>query len=90
MLSLRPLSPFYRIMNVEYGDLTDWDAEWFYHFNLPNYAFIEWLELKPRDASLRDVLHEAVKRVHLPGEETPDGFRIFGYARGGRPLDYIR
>ena len=90
MLDLRPLSPSYRILNVEYGDLTGWDGEWLYHFNLPSYAFIEWLDLKPRNLSLRGVLHEALKRLHLPGEETPEGFKIFGYSRCGRPLDYIR
>ena len=90
MLGLRPLCPSYRIMSVEDGALTDWDSEWFYHFNLPSYAFIEWLELKPRNPSLRGVLYEALQRTHLPGEETSDGFRIFGYARSGRPVDYIR
>lgn len=90
MLGLRPLSPGYRIMNAEYGDLTAWDGAWFHHFNLPSYAFIEWLELRPRNPSLRAALHEALKRLHLPGEATPDGFRIFGYARSGRPVDYIR
>lgn len=90
MLGLGPSSPSYRLMNVEYGDLTGWDGEWFYHFNLPSYAFIEWMDLKPRNKSLRGVLHHALKGLHLPGEETSDGFRIYGYSRGGKALDYIR
>jgi hypothetical protein len=90
MLGLRPFSPFYRITNVENGYLTEWDGEWFYHFNLTDYALIEWLDLRPRDPSLRGALHQALKRLHLPGEDTPYGFRIFGYGRSGRPLDYIR
>ena len=90
MLALGPSSPLYRIMNAEHGDLTGWDGEWFYHFNVPSYSFIEWLDLAPRNPALRGVLHEALKRLRLPGEETSEGFRIFGYSRGGRPLDYIR
>ena len=90
MLALGPSSPSYRILNVKYGDLTGWDGEWFYHFNLPSYAFIEWLDLKPRSPALRGVLHEALKRLHVPGEETSEGFRIFGYSRAARALDYIR
>src|SRR5262245_51808850 len=70
MLDLRPLSPSFRIMNADYRDLTDWDGEWFYHFNLADYAFIDWLDLRPCNPSLRDVLHEALKHLHLPGEET--------------------
>jgi hypothetical protein len=90
MLALAPSSPSYRIQNVENGDLTGWDGEWFYHFDLPSYAYIEWLDLKARSPALRGVLHEPLKRLRVPGEETPEGFRTFGYSRTGRPLDYIR
>lgn len=25
----------------------------------------------------------------MPGEETPEGFRVFGYLHNGRSVDYI-
>jgi len=90
MLALGRYSPSFRIMDAEYGQPSEWDGDWFHHFYLPNYAFIEWLELKAETPGPRCVLHEALRRLHLPGEETSGGFRIFGYQRGGKPLDYIR
>jgi hypothetical protein len=27
--------------------------------------------------------------IHLPGEETNDGFRVYGYALPGQTLDYL-
>ena len=68
MLALRPHSPSYRIMNAVYGDLTDWDGEWFHHFNLPSYAFIEWLELKARSPAQHEELRGFLRRLRrLPG-----------------------
>jgi hypothetical protein len=31
----------------------------------------------------------AIKRIHLPGEETDDGFRIYGYAEQGQTVEYL-
>jgi hypothetical protein len=89
MLDLSPLTPSYRLLHVEYGETTGWDGEWFYHFNLPTYRFIERLDLQPYNVLTRPNLHEVLKRLHLPGEETSLGYSIYGYSRGGRHLDYI-
>jgi hypothetical protein len=31
----------------------------------------------------------ALTAIHLPGEETEDGFRVYGYALPGQTLDYL-
>src|SRR5262245_31169703 len=89
MLALGRLPPMYRIMNAEYGDLTHWDGEWLHHFNLPSYAFIEWLELKARSPAQHEELRGILRRLRLPGQETALGFRIAGYIRGTTPIGYI-
>lgn len=37
----------------------------------------------------REMIGAARKNIHLPGEETDRGFRVFGYAERGQAVDYI-
>ncbi|ARS71434.1 hypothetical protein CN221_35960 [Sinorhizobium meliloti] len=30
-----------------------------------------------------------LKAIHLPGEETESGFRVFGYGQKGQTLEYL-
>jgi hypothetical protein len=101
MLTLRNSSPAFRTRNLKNDYETGWDSEWYHHFLLPDYAFIEWLDLKPRRAGDYEEIHSLLKRCRLPGEAVKfgassissrrdSGFRIFGYVPVGEPADYIR
>src|SRR5262245_56092054 len=89
MLNLKSPRPSYRIMNVEYGDITNWDGEWLHHFCLPSYAFIEWLELRSRSPEQHEELRGVLRRLWLPGQELAAGYRIHGYIRRGAVVGYI-
>ncbi|MGY3404950.1 hypothetical protein ACVWZV_001063 [Bradyrhizobium sp. GM5.1] len=34
-------------------------------------------------------IRRALKKIHLPGEETVEGFRGYGYALPGQSFDYL-
>jgi hypothetical protein len=37
----------------------------------------------------RELARAALKKIHVPGEETSEDFRVFGYLQGGQSLDFI-
>jgi hypothetical protein len=65
------------------------DREWYYHFRDGGYEDIVHVDIFADDLEHRERIKMAIKRIHLPGEETDDGFRIYGYAEQGQTVDYL-
>ena len=65
------------------------DKEWFYHFRVGGYDAILHVDIFTESTAQRELVRSALKKVHVPGEETPDGFRVFGYLREGQAADFI-
>ena len=65
------------------------DAEWFYHFRDGGYDDIRYVDIFADSEAHREQIRSALKTIHLPGEETDDGFRVYGYALPGQTLDYL-
>ena len=69
--------------------MADADAEWFYHFRAGGYDDIRYVDIFVESQAHRTQIRGALKAIHLPGEETDDGFRVYGYALPGQTLDYL-
>ncbi|MCM5692470.1 hypothetical protein Q1M64_21560 [Sinorhizobium meliloti] len=80
--------PLWRCKDVN-GHYSDDDREWFYHFRSGGYASILYADITADDPSHREAIRAALKAIHLPGEETEAGFRVFGYGQKGQTLDYL-
>lgn len=65
------------------------DREWFYHFREGEYETILHVDIQVDTPAQREHVRSALKKVHVPGEETTDGFRVFGYLQGGQAADFI-
>lgn len=90
MYALDELAPRWRTLDVESGYLSAWDREWFHHFRNGGYKWIQCVEIAvDTDEQRAAVLMELV-RIHVPGERTESGYRVFGYAKVGEVVDYIR
>jgi hypothetical protein len=89
MYGLGSLSPVWRTRARENGYVSRWDGDWFYHFRDGGYATIEWVEIATPGIDQRRAVLEVLRRVHVPGEETASGFRVFGYVNVGQPVDYL-
>ena len=65
------------------------DREWFYHFRNGGYEDIVYVDIHVATSHQRELVQSALRKIHVPGEETADGFRIFGYVERGQVTDYI-
>ncbi|HEY6519061.1 MAG TPA: DUF6678 family protein [Roseiarcus sp.] len=65
------------------------DREWFYHFRNGGYESILHLDIRVDTPAQRELVHSALKKVHVPGEEMPDGFRVFGYLQNGQGAAFL-
>jgi hypothetical protein len=89
MYELGAHSPKWRRRDLEYSYLSTWDGEWYYHFHNDSFATIEWLELLVDNPVQREAVHQELVRIHVPGESTANGFRIYGHVLEGQPVEYI-
>jgi hypothetical protein len=89
MYGLDGLTPRWRTRDVETGHLSEWDREWFYHFRNGGYRFIEWVEIAVDTVGQRAAVLAELVRIHVPGEQTESGYRVFGYLKLGEAVDYI-
>lgn len=89
MYRLDGLTPRWRTRDVETGHVSEWDREWFYHFRNGGYKFIEWVEIAVDTAEQRSAVLVELVRIHVPGEPTESGYRVFGYMKTGEEVDYI-
>jgi hypothetical protein len=81
--------PKFRCKSLECSQVDQWDGEWFYHWLEIGWDRIEWVELSAKEALRRDVVRAILKRIRFAGEETAEGFRIYGYLRNGEAADYL-
>ena len=65
------------------------DREWFYHFKVGGYQDILLVDIDVETPAQREIIRSALQKVHVPGEETPGGFRVFGYLQHGQAADFI-
>jgi len=89
MYSLGDLSPQWRTRVMYTGYESSWDGEWFYHFRGGGYDDIEWVEIKVRSAEQSDAVLNALRPIHVPGEKTPEGFKVYGYLPDGQGCEYL-
>jgi hypothetical protein len=78
MLRLGSSSPQFRIKDLGQDEPWRWDGEWYYHFNWGGYESIEWCDIRATSDAQRRVVHELLRTIHVPGIETPEGFRLLG------------
>ncbi len=89
MYSLGPLCPKWRTKDIQTGFIPEWDGEWFHHFRTGGYESIEWVEIRVTSAEQDEAVANALRAIHVPGERTEHGYRVFGYTQPGKPVDYI-
>jgi len=65
------------------------DSDWFYHFRLGPYETILYVDIATPSTPLREAVRLALTAIHVPGEETDGGFRVYGYAAEGQAVGYI-
>ncbi|MGR3512984.1 MAG: DUF6678 family protein [Paracoccaceae bacterium] len=87
MLEISP-APIFRVLSTN-GHLSRPDREWFYHFSDGGYDDIVHVEITPATPETRKAIHEALRRIHVPGEVMPMGFRVIGIAADGQELNYL-
>jgi hypothetical protein len=89
MYELDELAPRWRTQDVENGHLSEWDRGWFYHFRIGGYKSIQWVEIAVDTVEQRAAVLAELVRIHVPGERTDSGYRVFGYVKTGEVVDYI-
>jgi hypothetical protein len=65
------------------------DSEWFYHFRVGGYADILHVDIFADSPEHRRAIYAELKRIHVPGVETAEGFRVFGYVSTGEAVDFL-
>ncbi len=78
----------WRTKCVDNGYISNWDAEWYYHFQLGGYTSIEWLEIKVENSHMKSEIVNILKNIHVPGEVLENSIKVFGYKSNGF-VDYI-
>ena len=80
--------PSWRTLDLN-GYCAPSDKDWFYHFRNGRYESIQHLDICLANPAQREAVRSALREVHVPGEETPEGFRIFGYVENGLAIDFL-
>ena len=65
------------------------DYEWLHHFRIGGYKDIVHVDIHVETSDQRDLVRSALKKIHVPGEETADRFRVFGYLENAHVADYV-
>jgi hypothetical protein len=81
-------APKYRCKMLN-GHYSYTDAEWFYHFRDGGYEGVRYVDIFAESQPHREAIRSALTKIHLPGIETDDGFRVYGYALPDQFLDYL-
>ncbi len=87
MLQFDPSPQWRTLVTNGYQSLPDGD--WFAHFSCGGYNEIVHIDILVDDSDQRDAVRQALRHIHLPGEETKAGFRVYGYAGPGQFVGYI-
>jgi hypothetical protein len=89
MYNLGKDAPRFRIKDLGRDEPWPLDSEWFYHFRGASYCDIQWLDLHVQSDSQRQLVHELLRKVHVPGVVTNEGFRVLGNVEPGAVVDYL-
>lgn len=82
-------SPQWRTKSVRNNHVSGWDGEWFYHFSEHGFSDIEWLEIKIVSESQSSTVLSLLRLIHVPGEKTVNGYKIYGYIPAGKSVEYL-
>lgn len=88
MDGLGPLHPRWRTRDLA-GSLSPWNGEWYDHFRQGGYLTIEWVEIEVATLEQEAAVLGLLRQIHVPGERTEPGFRVFGHWTGAGRLDYL-
>jgi hypothetical protein len=88
MLEIEP-TPRWSAVCAPTGWRSDPDMEWYYHFRQGPYSEYLSVDVLIAGPAQRDQVRAALRKIHLPGEEIEQGFRILGYAPEGQAVGYI-
>ncbi|SEJ55127.1 hypothetical protein SAMN05518849_108134 [Sphingobium sp. AP50] len=78
----------WRTVSTE-GYQSEPDADWYYHFRIGGYNCISYLDILVTDDTKRKAVREILQAIHVPGEETAEGFRIYGYQAENMAMNYL-
>jgi len=81
--------PRWRTRDIRTGYESPWDLEWCYHFRQGGYSSIEWVEIAAESPEKLLAIKAILAQVHVPGERTEAGFKVYGYIPVGKAVDYI-
>ncbi len=87
MYSLDPAPRWSTLSNNGYQSQPD--REWFYHFRTGGYEDILQVDIFADSPEHRRAIYAELKKIHVPGVETADGFRVFGYVSGGEAVEFL-
>ena len=74
--------PEFRSKCITNGYISEWDGEWYYHFNEGGFKEIEWIELKFESVDCTDMFGGLLE-IGLVGEIRDNLLRIYGYVPKG-------
>ena len=89
MCELGAFSPKWRTKCLTNGYITDWDGEWYYHFSEGGFEDVEWVEIRAEDGEGKGMLLSELRKIHVPGVEIENGYRVYGYIDEGKAVDYV-
>ncbi|MFZ3172455.1 MAG: DUF6678 family protein [Carboxydocellales bacterium] len=78
----------WRTKDINNDHISDWDAEWFYHFQLGGYETIEWLEIEVNNELVKSEILNILRKIHVPGKVEDISIFIFGYQTSS-DINYI-
>ena len=81
--------PMWRTKDIGTGFESSWDGEWFYHFSEGGFSTVEWVEIQVNTSDQRAAVLAALKAIHVPGHQTENGYKIYGYVRSFDDLEYL-
>jgi len=73
-----PYTVKWRTKDLENGYISQWDADWFYHFMIGEYKTIEWLEIQ-FTSETKDLIVNKLKEINVPAELLENSVKIYGY-----------
>lgn len=81
-------SPQFRCQTLA-GHYSSADSEWFYHFREGGYDDIRFVDILISSQGQRTVVLSALRRIGLAGDETDQGFRVYGYTEPGQTISHF-
>jgi hypothetical protein len=54
------------------------------------YEQTEWVEIRIESKEQKQKVYSELAKVHVPTEEVPEGFRVYGYIQPGQSIQYAK